>query len=364
LPLQPQQPQYGQQPQQPQQPQYYAPPPPNFSGILHTLAQHVSTLTQNSIATQQAMTTLLAEHMTLSNSIQHLNLSNQQTQQLLQCAPAVAGGNASFTTKVHTMEKLEKFDGTRNNSARTFLVRFALWAQSLGAQMNRFDAAGNCVGPHHDLWVQSALGYMTGEAAVWAKPYMTQMLLGQTLFLNAATNQISWDKFQTAFHMRWISIANDVTAWQKLVTLRQGTLLVEAFYSRFKALADRSGLSKVDLLERFKASINEDILMTMAEVHSVSQTRSADPLRSPCVSPSTSGPISDSSPDRSPDPPRLTSSTCPLTHTPARSVPARLLGAPSEFPQRARITHHQHHPGHRSAVLTATDLLPVDCYRH
>jgi hypothetical protein len=231
------------------------------------LAQHVSALTQNSIATQQAMTMLLAEHTKLSNSIQHLNLSNQQTQQLLQRAPAVAGGNASFTTKVHTMEKPEKFDGTRNDSACTFLVCFALWAQSLGAQMNQLNAAGNCLGPRHDVWVQSVLGYMTGEAAVWAKPYITQMLAGQTPFLNVATNQISWDEFQAAFRMRWISVADNVATRQKLVTLCQGTLSVEAFYSCFKALADRSGLSKVDLLERFKASVNEDILMTMAEVH-------------------------------------------------------------------------------------------------
>jgi hypothetical protein len=263
-PLQPQQPQYR---QQPQQPQYYAPPPPNFLGILHTLAQHVSTLTQNSIATQQAMTTLLAEHATLLNSIQHLNLSNQQTQQLLQCAPAVAGGNASFTTKVHTMEKPEKLNGMCNNSTRTFLVCFALWAQSLGVQMNQLDAAGNCVSPHHNLWVQSALGYMTSKAAVWVEPYMTQMLSGQTLYLNATTNQILWDEFQTAFCMRWISVADNVAARQKLVTLCQGTLLVEAYWSCFKALADRSGLSKVDLLERFKASVNKDILMTIAEVH-------------------------------------------------------------------------------------------------
>jgi hypothetical protein len=226
----------------------------------------------NSIATQQAMTALLQEHATLLNSIQHLNVSNQQMQQALQHAPAVAGGNASFTTKVHTMEKPEKFDGTRDDSARTFLIRFALWAQSLGAQMNLFDAAGNCIGPRHDLWVQSALGYMTGEAAVWAKPYMTQMLSGQTLFLNATTNKILWDEFQTAFRMRWISVADDVAACQKLVTLCQGTLSVKAFYSRFKALADRSGLSEVDLLERFKASVNEDILMTMAEVHSDKKT--------------------------------------------------------------------------------------------
>jgi hypothetical protein len=265
-PVQPQQPQYGQQLPQ-LQPQYYAPPMPNFSGILHSLAQHVSMLTQNSIATQQAMTALLQEHTTLSNSIQHLNISNQQMQQVLQHAPAVAGGNTLFMTKVHTMEKPEKFDGTRNNSARTFLVCFALWAQSLGAQMNQFDAAGNHVGPRHNLWVQSALGYMTGEAAVWAEPYMTQMLSGQTPFLNAVTNQILWDKFQTAFRMQWISVTNDVAARQKLVTLRQGTLSVKAFYSRFKALANHSGLSKVDLLERFKVSINEDILMTMAEVH-------------------------------------------------------------------------------------------------
>jgi hypothetical protein len=72
--------------------------------------------------------------------------------------------------------------------------------------------------------------------------------------------------------MQWISVADDVAARQKLVTLRQGALSVEAFYSRFKALADHSGLSEVDLLERFKASVNKDILMTMAEVHSDKKT--------------------------------------------------------------------------------------------
>jgi hypothetical protein len=261
-----QQPQF-QQPQYGQQPQYYAPPPPNFAGILHTLAQHVSALTQNSIATQQAVTMLLAKHAMLSNSIQHLNLSNQQMQQLLQHAPAITGGAASFTTKVHTMEKPEKFDSTRNNSAHTFLVCFALWAQSLGAQMNQLNAAGNRISPRHDLWVQSVLGYMTSKAAVWAEPYMTQMLAGQMLFLNAATNQILWDEFQTAFCMRWISVTDNIAACQKLVTLCQGMLSVKAFWSRFKVLANRSGLSEVDLLERFKASVNEDILMTMAKVY-------------------------------------------------------------------------------------------------
>jgi hypothetical protein len=265
LPLQPQQLQYG---QQPQQLQYYAPPPPNFLGILHTLAQHITVLMQTSIATQQAMTTLLAEHTALANSIQHLNLSNQQTHQLLQRVPAVAGSTTSFTTKVHTMEKPEKFGGTHNDFVHTFLVRFVLWAQSLGAQMNQLNAAGNCVGPRHNLWAQSVLGYMTGKAAVWAEPYMMQMLAGQMPFLNVATNQISWDEFQTAFCMRWISVADNVAAHQKLVTLCQGTLLVEAFWSCFKALANHSGLSKVDLLERFKASVNKDILMTMAKVHS------------------------------------------------------------------------------------------------
>jgi hypothetical protein len=283
--LQFQQPQYG-QPEYQQPQQFYALPQPDFLGILHTLAQNITSLVQTTITNQQAITTLLAEHTLLVNSIHHLNLSNQQTHQLLQRMPATGGGT-SVTTKVHTMEKPEKFDGTRNDSVCTFLVRFALWAQSLGVQMNRLDAVGNRISLRHDLWVQSALGYMTSEAAVWAKPYMTQILLGQTPFLNAVTNQILWDKFQTAFCMWWISVADNIATRQKLVTLCQGTLLVKAFWSCFKALADRSGLSKVDLLERFKASVNKDILMTMAEVHSdkkslVTWTRAAIELDLNC----------------------------------------------------------------------------------
>jgi hypothetical protein len=165
------------------------------------------------------------------------------------------------------MEKPEKFDGTCNNSVHIFLVRFLLWAQFLGAQMNQLNTAGSHVGPHHNQWVQSMLSYMTGKAAVWAKPYMMQILAGQMPFLNAATNQILWDGFQTAFHMWWISVANNVATCQKLVMLCQGSLLVEAFWPCFKALTDCFGLSKVDLLERFKVSVNKVILMTMVEVH-------------------------------------------------------------------------------------------------
>jgi hypothetical protein len=76
-----------------------------------------------------------------------------------------------------------------------------------------------------------------------------------------------WDKYQAAFCMQWIFIANNIATCQKLVTLCQGNLSVKAFWLHFKVLANRSGLSKVDLLERFKASVNKDLLMTMAMVH-------------------------------------------------------------------------------------------------
>jgi hypothetical protein len=150
LPQQSQQLHHGQQPQYVQQPQCTYLPQPDFAGLLAMLASSINSLVQTSIANQQAITTLLAEHTKLLNSIQHLNLSNQQTQQLLQHALAGAGGVASINTKVHTMEKLEKLDGICNDSACTFLVCFALWTQSLGVQMNRFNAGGNHLGLRND----------------------------------------------------------------------------------------------------------------------------------------------------------------------------------------------------------------------
>jgi hypothetical protein len=48
--------------------------------------------------------------------------------------------------------------------------------------------------------------------------------------------------------------------------------LVEAFYLRFKALADWSNLLDTDLLKRFKASLDPVVLMRMAEVHSDKKT--------------------------------------------------------------------------------------------
>jgi AraC-like DNA-binding protein len=57
------------------------------------------------------------------------------------------------------------------------------------------------------------------------------------------------------------------TRGQKLVMLCQGNLLVKAFWLHFKALANQFGLSEKDLLERFKTSLNKNLLMKMFEVH-------------------------------------------------------------------------------------------------
>jgi hypothetical protein len=72
--------------------------------------------------------------------------------------------------------------------------------------------------------------------------------------------------------LRWITVADDQAACQGLTTLKQGSHLVEVFYLRFKALADQSNLSDMDLLKRFKVSLDPVVLMRMAKVHSDKKT--------------------------------------------------------------------------------------------
>jgi hypothetical protein len=109
---------------------------------------------------------------------------------------------------------------------------------------------------------------MTGEAAVWANPYIKQLLRGTVIFQDP-TNQTkaSWAVFCNAFKLRWITVADNQAARQALVTLKQGSLLVEAFYLRFKAYTNQSNLSSTDLLKRFKAVLDPTLLVWMAEIH-------------------------------------------------------------------------------------------------
>jgi hypothetical protein len=241
-------------------------PQPDLSTVLTALTGAIVQLAQSQMALQQNLAQVAHNQAALNTAMQGLVASTQAMQLALQNPPAQTFAPAAVKMMAHIVEKPEKFDGQRNDLAQNFLSCFALWASSTGLAMNIVNAQGSPTAERPNVWIQSALGFMTGEAATWANPYIKQNLRRTVIFADA-NSHADWATFCNAFKLRWITVANDQAARQGLTALKQGSHLVEAFYSHFKALADRSNLLDTDLLERFKASLDPVVLMRMAEVH-------------------------------------------------------------------------------------------------
>jgi hypothetical protein len=248
-----------------------APPQPDLSMVLTALTGAIAQLAQSQTTLQQNLAQVAHNQAALNTAMQGLVASTQAMQLALQNPPAQTFAPAAVKMTAHIVEKPEKFDGQRNDLARNFLLRFALWASSTSSAMNVVNAQGSPTAERPNVWIRLALGFMTGEAATWANPYIEQNLRSTVIFANT-NGHADWATFCDAFKLRWITVANDQAARQGLTTLKQGSHSVEVFYLRFKALADWSNLSDTDLLKRFKASLDPVVLMRMAEVHSDKKT--------------------------------------------------------------------------------------------
>jgi hypothetical protein len=239
--------------------------------MLTALTSAIAQLAQSQTVLQQNLAQVAHNQAALNTAMQGLVASTQAMQLALQNPLAQTFALAAVKMKAHIVEKLEKFDGQRDNLAQNFLSRFALWASLTGLAMNVVNAQGSPTAEQPNVWIQLALGFMTGEAATWANPYIKQNLRGTVIFADSNGNA-DWATFCNAFKSQWITVANDQAARQGLTMLKQGSHSVKVFYLRFKALADRSNLSDTDLLERFKASLDLVVLMQMAKVHSEKKT--------------------------------------------------------------------------------------------
>jgi hypothetical protein len=227
-------------------------PQPDLSTVLTALTGALAQLAQSQTALQQNLAQVAHNQAALNTAMQGLVASTQAMQLAFQNPPAQTFAPAAVKMTAHIVEKPEKFDGQRNDLARNFLSRFVLWALSTGSVMNVINTQGSPTAERPNVWIRSALGFMTGKAATWANPYIEQNLCGTVIFADA-NGHADWATFCNAFKLRWITVANNQAARQGLTTLKQGSHSVEAFYLRFKALADRSNLSDTDLLERVTA---------------------------------------------------------------------------------------------------------------
>ena len=170
------------------------------------------------------------------NTEQLINLLAQQVSNL---TAALQNQN----TAKSSMNRPDPFKGDSGADARRFLTHFISWA------MEQPDLASN-----EAKMIKIALGLLTGTAGSWATPYLQQLNIGQTVFNGR------WSEFADAFSLRFISIDPEMEAREAIKHIRPGKgQTIAEFAQNFKDVGSRSGLSDLDLREKFNSSLPKEI---------------------------------------------------------------------------------------------------------
>jgi hypothetical protein len=203
----------------PQQPA--APPPPDINTLLAQMATTMALLTQ-----------------------------------IAQNAPA-----SHTVDQKDTQAKPERYAGDIGATARSFLANFALWANVQGERMNtRIPATATTPeswAADANLWIASAMSFLTGDAATWALPYQEALTKGDHPFAD-------WSAFIATFEARFIGRTQEADARRAMAQLVQGNGSVAEYQVRFNNLAPLTRYSDVDLWERYRKGLSDEVKDVLA----------------------------------------------------------------------------------------------------
>jgi hypothetical protein len=150
-----------------------------------------------------------------------------------------------------SMNKPDLFKGQSSTEARRFLAQFVAWASEQPDLKNQ-----------QLKWIKAALGYISGKAADWATPYLTQLNDGKAPFNG------EWGVFVKEFKLRFESIDPGMEARDAIQSLRQEKGQTVAEFSQvFKDVGGRTGLSDTDLLQRFHSAVLPEIRRNLVIVN-------------------------------------------------------------------------------------------------
>jgi hypothetical protein len=203
----------------PQQPA--APPPPDVNALLAQMATTMALLTQ-----------------------------------IAQNAPA-----SRTVDRKDTQAKPERYAGAIGATACSFLANFALWANVQGERMNtRVPAtttAPESWAADANLWIASAMSFLTGDAAMWALLYQEALTKGDHPFAD-------WSAFVAAFEACFIGRTQEADVRRAMAQLVQGNGSVAGYQVRFDNLALLTRHSDVDLWERYRKGLSDEVKDVLA----------------------------------------------------------------------------------------------------
>lgn len=163
-------------------------------------------------------------------------------QQVASLTAALQARPPSTATK-SSLNKPDLFEGQNSAEARRFLAQFISWAAEQPDLKNE-----------EQKTIKAALGFLTKKAANWATTYLTDFNEGRVPFNG------QWADFVEAFKLHFESIDPGMEARDSIETLRQerGQSVAE-FAQIFKDVGGRTGLSDLDLLNRFNQHLLPEI---------------------------------------------------------------------------------------------------------
>jgi hypothetical protein len=108
-----------------------------------------------------------------------------------------------------------------------------------------------------NLWIASAMSFLTGDAATWALPYQGALTKGDHPFAD-------WSAFVAAFEARFIGRTQEADARRAMAQLVQGNGSVAEYQVRFDNLAPLTCHSDVDLWERYRKGLSDEVKDVLA----------------------------------------------------------------------------------------------------
>lgn len=167
------------------------------------------------------------------------------TQQVNWLTSHVNGPSSSDSKS--TIQKPSPYDGKTSVDACRFIAVFAMYGHSLGNKLN------NAAGVRNDsLWIGTALSFLRDEAAVWATPYVEDLVAHWSPFT-------SWDEFVLKFKARFETQDEATDAKQALRQLWQGKMSVPEYTAWFREAMSRTGYSTSDLRDRYYEHLSIEI---------------------------------------------------------------------------------------------------------
>lgn len=135
-------------------------------------------------------------------------------------------------TKV--VEKPAHFDGKGSEKARQFRNVFVVWAYNNPRVFGQYDTIGASIldqqGVHMydgDKMITSALSFIDGDAAIWARPYIEKLAEEQHVFNS------SWPDFIAAYKTKFEPINEQSEAQLQLSKIKQGKRKYSKYLSEF-----------------------------------------------------------------------------------------------------------------------------------